>query len=311
MICFYYYKQNSVILNMGQGQTKIARSLLDLQPSTIMEFFKIYPDTVNKPSTYISIHGGSNFEKSIIWQSIAYKPVPIEVEGFEVNGNGQLARPKIRIANVDYLITSLLQNNQDLIYGKIVRKRTFLKYLDDVNFDGGNPFAEADSSAEISEEEYIISQKTSENKLYVEFELTSPLDLDNYEINNRVILGKYCSWLYRGEGCQYNGGPKEQEDASSFTVSVGANRGLWSSNQTYSIGQYVYLEHNRMTVNDQKLKVYYVSVVNNNKNQQPENNPSYWQKDGCAKSITACKKRFGNATLPFGGFPGTDGFNYG
>jgi lambda family phage minor tail protein L len=296
---------------MGQGKTKISRSLLDLQPSAVLDFFRIYPNTVTKPNTYISIHGGSDFGGAIFWQGISYQPVPIEVEGFEINGNGQLSRPKIRIANVDYLITSLLQNNEDLIYGKVVRKRTFLKYIDDINFDGGNPFGEADQSAEIAEEEYLISQKTSENKLYVELELTSPLDLDNYEVNNRVILGKYCSWLYRGEGCRYNKQPIEQEDGANFSVPVGSDQNIWSSTKVYLRGQYVYVEHNRMTVNNQKLKTYYVSTQNGNINNQPENNPSFWQKDGCNKSMTACKKRFGASTLPFGGYPGTDGFNYG
>jgi lambda family phage minor tail protein L len=295
---------------MGQGQTKISRSLLDFQPTTVLEFFRIYPDTVNKPNTYLSIHGGSNFEKPIIWQGVSYIPLPIEVEGFEVNGNGQLARPKIRIANVDYLVTSLLQNNQDLIYGKIVRKRTFLKYIDNGNFDGGNPFGDSDQSAEISEEEFLISQKTTENKVYVEFELTSPLDLDNYEVNNRLIFGKYCSWLYRGEGCKYNGIPKEQEDGSAFSRTPTSNQGLWSSTRAYSQGQYVYTEHSRMVVNDQKLKVFYVAIANNS-NSHPENNPSFWQKDGCCKTLTACKARFADANLPFGGYPGTDGFNYG
>lgn len=296
---------------MGQGQDKISRSLLDFQPSAVLEFFKIYPDAVNKPNTFISIHGGSNFGGSINWQGVAYRPVPVESEGFEVNGNGQLARPKIRIANVDYLITSLIQNNNDLLYAKIVRKRTFLKYIDDSNFDGGNPFGQADPTAEIAEEEYLISQKTAENKLYVEFELTSPLDLENYEINNRIILGRYCTWLYRGEGCKYQGAPKDQEDGENFSITPTTNQGLWSSTKTYSAGQYVYTNHNRLTVNGQLVKIFYVSKTSNNKGNNPDNNPSFWQKDGCSKTMTACKKRFGNSTLPFGGFPGTDGFSYG
>lgn len=296
---------------MGQGQNKISRSLVDLQPSAVLEFFKIYPDAVNKPSTYVAIHGGSNFGGSINWQGVPYRPVPVESEGFEINGNGQLARPKIRIANVDYLITNLIQNNSDLLYAKIVRKRTFVKYIDDSNFDGGNPFGEADSTAEISEEEYLVSQKTAENKLYVEFELTSPLDLENFEINNRIILGRYCSWLYRGEGCKYSSSPKEQEDGENFSVTPTTNRGIWSSSNTYSAGQYVYTNHNRLTVNGQLVKIFYVSIVNNNKGNHPDSNPSFWQKDGCNKTMTSCKKRFGNSTLPFGGFPGTDGFSYG
>jgi len=121
---------------MGQGQNKIASSLLDIQPTAVLEFFRLYPDTVVKPDVFIPIHGGSVFGDNVVWQGIEYIPVPVEGEGFEINGNGQLSRPKLRIANKDYLISSLLQNNFDFKNAKIVRKRTFLKYLDDVNFDG-------------------------------------------------------------------------------------------------------------------------------------------------------------------------------
>jgi lambda family phage minor tail protein L len=296
---------------MGQGQNKISRSLVDLQPSAVLEFFRIYPDAVNKPDTYIAIHGGSKFGGPISWQGIAYRPVPVESEGFEINGNGQIARPKIRIANIDYLITNLIQNNSDLLFAKIIRKRTLLKYIDDANFDGGNPFGDPDATAEISEEEYLISQKTAENKLYVEFELTSPLDLENFEINNRIILGRYCSWLYRGEGCRYISIPKEQESGEPFTVAPTNDLGIWNSSNTYSAGQYVYTVHNKLTVNGESVKIFYVSKVGNNKGNAPDNNPSFWEKDGCSKTITSCKKRFGGYSLPFGGFPGTDGFGYG
>jgi lambda family phage minor tail protein L len=296
---------------MGEGQNKVSRSLLDLQPSAVLEFFKIYPDAVNKPDIYVGIHGGSDFGGPIIWQGIQYKPVPVESEGFEINGNGQLARPKVRIANVDYLITSLIQNNSDLLYAKIIRKRTFLKYLDDANFDAGNPFGEADATAEMSEEEFLISQKTAENKLYVEFELTSPLDLENYEINNRLILGRYCSWLYRGEGCNYNGSPKEKEDGENFTIPATTNKNAWNSTITYNAGDYAYTKNYRLAANSEFVKIFYVSKVNNNKGNIPDNNPSFWEKDGCSKTMTACKKRFNVNKLPFGGFPGTDGFSYG
>jgi phage-related protein len=60
----------------------------------------------------------------------------------------------------------------------------------------------------------------------------------------------------------------------------------------------------------------------------PDKSVDYWQKDGCSKTISACKKRFKNSTysvggyvaytdalvyngvMPFGGFPGTDKFKY-
>jgi len=320
---------------MGQGQDKIARSLLDIQPTAVLEFFRIYPDTVEKPDIFIPIHGGSIFGNNVIWQGIEYVPVPVEGEGFEINGNGQLSRPKIRMANKDFLITSLLQNNSDFKNAKIVRKRTFLKYLDDVNFDGGNPFGSQDFTAEISNETFLIGQKTAENKVFVEFELTSPLDLENFEVTHRNILAKYCYWSYRGNGCNYTGVPKERENGLRFTRTANQNAVtpntpidgfytnpdyLWIPTKSYVRGNIVYLENPKVFINRNPLeegsyegflKTWYVCVENNT-NKNPQTNPSFWQKDGCSKKLSACKRRFGTTKpLPFGGFPGTDGFGYG
>jgi lambda family phage minor tail protein L len=315
---------------MGQGQDKIARSLLDIQPTAILEFFRIYPDTVVKPDIFISVHGGSIFGENVTWQGIEYIPVPIECEGFEINGNGQLARPKIRFANKDFLITSLLQNNFDFKNAKIVRKRTFVKYLDDVNFDGGNPFGEQDFTAEISNEAFLIGQKTAENKVFVEFELTSPLDLENFEVTNRNILAKYCYWSYRGHGCNYKGVPVEKENGFNFTNEQGDrvvpespatgfetnSNFLWSELKQYNAGNIAYLDNSKIQVANQAgqlspLRTWYVCVANDVTNKNPQNHPDLWQKDGCSKKLSACKKRFIDKPLPFGGFPGTDGFGYG
>lgn len=318
---------------MGQGQNKIASSLLDIQPTAVLEFFRIYPDTVSKPDVFIPIHGGSVFGNNVKWQGIEYMPVPVEGEGFEINGNGQLSRPKIRIANKDYLISSLLQNNFDFKNAKIIRKRTFLKYLDDANFEGGNPFGSQDFTAEISDETFLIGQKTAENKVYVEFELTSPLDLENFEVTNRQILAKYCYWTYRGHGCNYAEGPVEKENGYNFTDANKVNvipkvpaegfltnsNYLWSATSTYNKTDIVYLENPKVYINknplvlgsyEGPLRIWYVCVENGILNKNPQNNPTYWQKDGCSKKISACKKRF-SKVLPFGGFPGTDGFGYG
>ena len=325
---------------MGQGQNKIASSLLDIQPTAVLEFFRIYPDTINKPTTFIPVHGGSIFGGNVTWQGIEYIPMPIEGEGIEINGNGQLSRPKIRIANKDYLISSLLQNNFDFKNAKIVRKRTFLKYLDDVNFDGGNPFGSQDSTAEISNATFLISQKTLENKIYVEFELTTPLDLENFEITNRRILSKYCYWMYRGNGCNYVNKPIEMENGDPFLDADGNtivpetpsgqfltnSNYQWIDTTSYNQSGIAYLENPKITINKNPndlnsysgpLRTWYVSITSGNLNNHPESNPTYWLKDGCSKKVDACKKRFisnpkiQGQSLPFGGFPGTDGFPYG
>ena len=169
-----------------EGKNKVASSLLDLQPTAVLDFYKIYPDRVNIPTLFIGFHGGALFNKSVIWQGIQYLPLAIEAEGFDILGDGTLARPKIRVANENAIVTNLLQNYNDLVNAKVIRKRVFARYLDDVNFDGGNPFGLADPKAEISEDEWIMGRKTQESKVFVEFELNSPLDLETFNVNYSI-----------------------------------------------------------------------------------------------------------------------------
>jgi len=160
----------------AEGKNEVARSLLDLQPTAILELYKLYPDTVNSPSIYLSFHGGSVFGGNVTWQGIQYIPIPVESEGFGVFGDGTLPRPKIRVSNNEKIVTYFLGKYKDFKNAKIYRKKVFVKHLDDSNFDGQNPFGLANSDSEISEEKYLIGQKIQENKSYVEFELNLPLD---------------------------------------------------------------------------------------------------------------------------------------
>ena len=288
---------------MGQGQDKVARNLVDLQPTAIVELFLLYLDTVDKETAFIALHGGSIFANPITWQGVEYLPIPIETEGFEILANGELPRPKIRISNKDYFITDLLNRHQDLQFAKVIRKRTFVKFLDNVNFDGGNPWGEADSSAEISNDTYLIGQKTAENKLFVEFELTSPLDLENFEVNNRIILSRYCNWYYRGNGCNYKGPPVETEEGDPIYMSaesaanwasVRANA-EWRTGKFYGVGDPAFLTNKKITLNDGDYpKIWYVCKSGHTSEdlKRPDLNTNYWQKDGCNKKLHACKKRF-------------------
>lgn len=290
---------------MGQGQDKIARSLLDLQPTAIIELFLLYFNTVDKENVFIAFHGGSIFSKSIRWQGVDYLPIPVESEGFEVNANGRMARPKIRISNKDYFVTDLLLNNNDLQFAKIIRKRTFVKYLDDFNFDGGNPWNAADATAEISNDTYIVGQKTAENKTFVELELTSPLDLDNFEVNNRLILSRYCGWYYRGNGCNYQGPPIQTEDGRNIQMSGNGldwyKAELWKTGVQFGTGQAAYIENKKIIVTDPQdsakkdfSKIWYVCQQAHISSSEirPDTNSTYWLRDGCSKKLDACKKRF-------------------
>ncbi len=306
----------------AEGKNKVAQSLLDLQPTAILELFRIFPDRINKPTLFLGFHGGSVYDKSIVWQGVQYLPLAIESEGFDILADGKLARPKIRVANKNNIITNFLQNYKDFKNAKIIRKRVSVKFIDDENFEGGNPFGTADPKAELTDETWLMGRKTQESKIFAEFELSSPLDLENFTVNNRSIVSKFCYWQYRGEGCRYAGLPIEKDDGESFLDPTGGPvvpnyqrplnspvsffddpSALWNAGREYVKGDVVIQESPTITLppenpNQQGVPLKTVFVcVSNNSGQAPEGNPSYWQKDGCTKKLSACRKRFNEIDL--------------
>ena len=297
-----------------EGKNEVARSLLDLQPTAILELYKLFPDTVDSPSTFLSFHGGSIFGENVIWQGVQYMPIPVEAEGFGVFGDGTLPRPKIKVGNNNKIVSYFLAKYKDFKNAKLFRKKVFVKHLDDVNFEGTNPFGLANSDSEISEEKYYIGQKVQENKSFVEFELNLPLDLDNFDVNNRTVNAKYCYWQYRGLGCQYKGLPVEKEDGSAFTdtnnnlITLNTNEEFnfenrfYQPDSGYSVGESVFIEDKSIIVDRNDLdepifhRTWYVCSQTAS-GDHPEGNPSFWQKDGCSKKIEACQKRFSSKSL--------------
>lgn len=306
----------------GEGANKVAQSLLDLQPTAILELFTFLPDPLNEPTRTFNFHGGTLYDKSLTWQGVKYTPLAVETDGFDLLADGQLARPKIKVTNENNIITSQLQLFQDFINAKIIRKRVSVKFLDDTNFDGGNPFGIADPTAELTNQTWLIGRKLQESKLFVEFELNSPLDLENFTVNSRGVVAKFCYWQYRGEGCRYEGYPIEKEDGSAFKNvdgdSVPPNwpssysdvnspvdflnypDAEWNSLRNYQAGDIAFIQSPTIVVGSrngvpQPLKTAYV-CVSGNSGQSPEGNPSFWQKDGCTKKFAACKKRFNTAS---------------
>jgi len=111
---------------------------------------------------------------------------------------------------------------------------------------------------------------------------------------------------------------------------------LWQEDKDYLAGDIIYV--NNIDFNGFKDPAYTFFVCQQNhkssKINLPTKSPEIWARDGCGKTIESCKKRFfsenktfvyfapitryyarndsdvTNSTLPFGGFPGTDRFNY-
>ena len=193
----------------------------------------------------------------IVFGGFTYTQYPIEAEGFERGSEGTMPTPTLRVSNVLGGISSIVQDYNDLVGATVRRIRTFRKFLDD------QPTADPDSYFPI--DEFVVNRKTSQNKVFVEWELRSVLDLEGKYIPKRVCLRNICTHRYR----------------------------LWRVNRDLPEGgQFDY----------SCAECPYTGTTYFKKNGEKTNLP---EEDMCGKRLSDCKNRFGaNAELPFGGFPG-------
>lgn len=149
----------------------------------------------------------------IYWQGNEYSPWPIVAAGFG-RTNEKPPTPTLTLGNVDGSIGALCRLYQDMLGAKLIRKRTFGKYLDAANFGGVNPTADPDQ--EFPEELWFVERKVSEDFEQVSFELASAMDYNGVELPRRPILANLCHAVYnggyRGPYCGYVGPPVAERD---------------------------------------------------------------------------------------------------
>lgn len=183
----------------------IASDIQKAEAGSIVELFELDLNTIGINEHYYFHNGVNALGDDVVFNGITYTRFPIEAEGFERSGASKQARPIVRVANIDGLIGATARANGDLVKVKFIRRRTFLKYLDAVNFAGGvNPTA--DPNAALDDEIWYIDRKSSENKIFVEWELASALDLDGQSLPKRQCIQNVCIWKYRSAECSYAGG---------------------------------------------------------------------------------------------------------
>lgn len=337
----------------SQGYEENVRELLSFEPSSLITLYELeygestyrfFPGTVEEDKN--GKLTGYPFTKEIFYDGKKYFPIPCEADGFEMSVGNKFPRPKIRISNIvnkfrspnvneegfGYLswhrfISTMMRSYNDLKDARINRKRIFLRFLDDVNFDGGNPFGVPNSYAVIEESSWVISQKLNENKFFVELELTSVFDVEQCYTPNRRFGARYCSFVYRGEGCQYAGLPKTDKKGNWFKYKdpiTGIEKDVtlipqfsneileYDPTNAYRVGDVCFLtspaiycineegsdaKYNIGGINldFQTVRTYYVCVkANDSSNKRnPALNADYWMVDSCNKSQSDCCLRFG------------------
>jgi len=207
----------------------------DLQaiaPSAIIELFELQLNLKQHgfDLTY-RFHAGTSLDNNgqLVWASNSYLRFPIEAEGFDYSGNGQLPRPTLRVSNILGTVTAILLSLPDGLEGaKVTRIRTLARYLDDANWPGGNPYLPGgDSTAEMPREIYYIDRKVVETREVVEFELAAAFDLAGVRAPKRQCIANICQWEYKSPECGYIGGlPTCDKTLDACKVHFGANAQL-------------------------------------------------------------------------------------
>lgn len=194
---------------VNQGPQDISWDAYQLSPGTIIELFVVdltqIQDTNGNPGSIYYFHSGKNqLNSDVWWQGQVYSAFPVEAEGFDLSTTGKLPKPKMKIANIDGSIGALNRSFSDMVGAKVTRKRTLVKYLDAVNFPGGiNDLA--DPSQSFPDEIYYVNRKENENRVFAEYELASPMDVENVRLPRRQIIANMCPWVYKGAECGYAG----------------------------------------------------------------------------------------------------------
>ena len=188
---------------MPQEKTKkVAQEIQNLSPSAIIEMFVL--EIGASENEWVYFHAGTNqLSKDIVWQGQKYMALPIEASGFDISSQGTLPRPKLTIENIQGMFSALIRQYDDLIGARLIRKRTFAKYMDAVNFPDGNPTA--DPNVSFPDDIWYIDKKEQETKYSIQWELASAFDLQGVQLPRRQIIQNYCQWIYRSAECTYDG----------------------------------------------------------------------------------------------------------
>lgn len=182
----------------------ITAEMQSLSPSALITLFEVDTRPIDEEGGVLLFHAGTNeFMESVWQQGNEYIPMPIEASGFDVNSKGTLTRPKIKVANVKGLFSAMVRDLDDLVGAKLIRRRTFARFLDARNFKDGNPTA--DPMQAFPDDLWYFDQKTTENRDYIEWELASAFDLQGVKLPARQIIQNSCTWIYRSAECGYTG----------------------------------------------------------------------------------------------------------
>lgn len=294
--------------------------------------------------TVFRFHNNIKISQNSIWfAGQEYIAAPIRVEGYETSSKGTLPQPKMSISANEqgihnfHLLKQYIRALDSIIGAKVTRIRTFSRYLDKKNFYDNNDDLlhpdvivpegfDPDENAHFPPEIYFVERKSTETKLFIEFELSSALEIENIKLPARLVTQNSCMFAYRGEGCCYEYAGNLSEDihgeATLPTVAPplanekderieeaideysptdyhGNVPPLWKGSADNGSG---YAKGKAVRIKVKGVNYYFVAKDTVPVDAPPPND-RYWMSDQCSKKITGCRLRWGTyAASPDGDY---------
>lgn len=185
--------------------TETLKLLNKFEQGAMVDLYDVDLSKIAGEKLIFRFHAGLNqLRRAIVWQGNTYEPYPIQVTGFQKNGQGTSNRPTMTVSNAFGLITGLTNAYDDLLGAVVTRRQVLAEFLDAVNFEDGNN--KADPTQEIVSQ-YLVERLTnlipSESAT---FELALPCESDGVMLPARMIIAHTCCWQYRSSECSYTGG---------------------------------------------------------------------------------------------------------
>lgn len=195
----------------------IAAELLRLSHSAIIELYEVdvrpLGGALHRFAPQVNRLSGP-----IVWQGNTYTPFPISAEGFEQSRSGPLPRPRVTVSNVLGLMGAMNRSYRNLEGATFVRKRTLARFLDAVNYPGGNALADPDAA--YPDDVWMVDRKSHQDRMVCTYELSSPTDLAGCRLPGRQVLARRCGWVYRSSDCGYTGVPVAKGDDTPTSLAA-------------------------------------------------------------------------------------------
>jgi lambda family phage minor tail protein L len=165
----------------------ILRTAQSLNPGGIVSLFELDTRKIGGPLLYFV--QGTDVDEELTYGGTTYVPIDCEFEGLETTGQGALPTPVIRLANTDGIAQTAVNTFGDLVDCQLTRIRTFVRHLD------GND--DPDPNAFLGPDVFRIERKTSENNVFIEWELSASIDQEGKQMPGRHVIRDTCLAPYR------------------------------------------------------------------------------------------------------------------